>query len=206
MTRFGFYILLLSFLFYDMLQIAVGQSSWDPGILEKANTGKNIRYLKDAEKEVIYFTNLARADGKLFADSYLELYLKTNELKPDSFTLTLFEELQTIRDLPMLYPDKDLYDIARSHAIESGKSGKQGHQGFEKRFKSVNKIFNAYGENCYYGRDNSLLIVIGLLIDYGISDLGHRRNMLDPGFNSVGVSIMPHKKFGYNCVMDFGKK
>lgn len=184
----------------------MAQDSWDPAILEKANTAKNTRYLKEAEKEVIFYTNLARADGKLFSDSYLELYLKSNELKPDSFTLSLFKELELIKGLPMLYPDNELYDIARVHAIKSGKSGKKGHQGFEKRFKQASKTFYAYGENCYYGHDNSLLIVLELLIDNGINDLGHRRNMLDPVYNFVGVSIMPHKESGHNCVMDFGAR
>jgi hypothetical protein len=196
----------LLFIFLYIIQSAIAQDSWDPAILEKANTAKNTHYLKESEKEVIFYTNLARADGKLFSESYLELYLKSNELKPDSFTLSLLKELEFIKDLPMLYPDNELYDIARDHAIKSGKSGKKGHQGFEKRFKEARKIFYAYGENCYYGRDNSLLIVLELLIDNGINDLGHRRNMLDPVYNFVGVSIMPHKESGYNCVMDFGAR
>jgi len=204
--KISFYLQFLLFAFICTMQGAMAQNSWDPDILEKANTGKNARYLKEAEKEVIFYTNLARADGKLFSDSYLELYLKSNELRPDSFTLSLFKELEFIKGLPMLYPDKELYDIARDHSTRSGKSGKQGHQGFEKRFKQAKKTFFAYGENCYYGRDNSLLIVLELLIDNGINDLGHRRNMLDPVYNFVGVSIMPHKESGYNCVLDFGAK
>jgi hypothetical protein len=184
----------------------LAQSSWDSDILEKANTAKNIRYLKEEEKEVIFYTNLARADGKLFADSYLAVYLGANDLKPDTFTISLIKELEKVRHLPMLCPDYDLYKIARDHAVRSGKSGKQGHQGFEKRFKQTGITYFNYGENCYYGRDNPLIIVIGLLIDTGINDLGHRRNMLDPAFNSVGVSLMPHKESGYNLVMDFGRK
>jgi hypothetical protein len=206
MARSTFYILIsLSFLI-STLQNASAQDSWDDEILEKANTGEDTRYLKESEKEVIFYTNLARTDGKLFADTYLSLYLETNKLAPDSFISSLFKELQYVKDLPMLYPDKELYDIARGHAIKSGKSGEQGHKGFEKRFKPVEKTFYTYGENCYYGKANSLLIVLDLLIDNGIDDLGHRRNMLDRNFNSVGVSIMPHKEFGYNCVMDFGSR
>lgn len=204
--KFSIYLHFLLLIFLCTAHDVKSQNSWDPVIVEKANTGKTARYLKESEKEIIFYTNLARADGKLFADSYLDLYLKSNELIPDSFIRSLFKELEYIENLPMLYPDKELYDIARNHAIKSGKSGRQGHQGFEKRFRQAGKSFVAYGENCYYGRDNSLLIVLELLIDNGISDLGHRKNMLDPVFNFVGVSIMPHKKSGYNCVMDFGAK
>lgn len=194
------------YIIFCISQNLFSQPAWDFNTLAKANTAKNTRYLKEAEKEVIFYTNLARADGKLFTESYLKWYLESTGLKPDSFIISLMRELEDIRELPMLHPDKDLYDIARNHAVKSGKSGKQGHQGFEKRFRQIDKTFYSYGENCYYGRDNPLIIVIGFLIDKDISDLGHRHNMLDPGFNSVGVSIMPHKVFGYNCVMDFGRK
>jgi uncharacterized protein YkwD len=66
--------------------------------------------------------------------------------------------------------------------------------------------YSYVGENCYYGMEDPVVIVIKLLIDEGVKDLGHRHNMLEPSFNSVGVSIKPHKQYGYNCVMDFGAK
>jgi len=206
LMQINLYIQITLYLFLCLPQNIFSQPVWDTGMVEKANTAKNARYLKEAEKQVIFYTNLARADGKLFAESYMTWYLESNGLKPDSFTLSLIKELEYIQGLPMLQPDLDLYEIARNHAIKSGKSGQQGHQGFQKRFRHVSKAYFTYGENCYYGRDNPLIIVIGLLIDTGVNDLGHRRNMLDPGFNSVGVSIMPHKTFSYNCVIDFGRK
>jgi hypothetical protein len=197
---------LILFILLVIPQIVFSQPAWDSDILEKANTAKNTRYLKDAEKQVIFYTNLARADGKLFAESYLKFYMESTGLKPDSFTASLEKDLKNIRNLPMLYPDMDLYNIARDHAVKSGKSGKQGHQGFEKRFRPVDRTFYSYGENCYYGGNNPLIIVMELMIDKNVSDLGHRKNLLDPGYNSIGVSIMPHKIYGYNCVMDFGGK
>jgi hypothetical protein len=203
-NKFNFPVTL--YILLGIPQILCSQPVWDSDILEKANTAKNTRYLKESEKQVIFYTNLARADGKLFAESYLKWYMESTGPKPDSFAISLEKELKNIRNLPMLYPDMDLYEIARNHAVKSGKSGKQGHQGFEKRFREINRAYYSYGENCYYGRDNPLNIVIELMIDKNVSDLGHRQNMLDPGFNSVGVSIMPHKIYGYNCVMDFGRK
>jgi hypothetical protein len=194
------------YLLLSFSQIIFSQPVWDSDILEKANTAKNTRYLKEAEKQVIFYTNLARADGELFTKSYLNWYMESTGLKSDSFVISLEKDLKNIRNLPMLYPAIDLYEIARNHAVKSGKSGKQGHQGFKKRFRQINRTYYSYGENCYYGGDNPLIIVIELMIDKNVSDLGHRRNMIDPGFNSVGVSIMPHKVFGYNCVMDFGRE
>jgi len=60
------------------------------------------------------------------------------------------------------------------------------------------------GENIYYGEFTAEEIVLQLLIDEGIEDLGHRKNILNPRFNSIGVSIKPHKSYVYNCVMSFG--
>jgi len=194
------------FLLLFVSQNFFSQPVWDTLILEKANTAKDTRYLKDEEKQVIFYTNLARADGKLFAETYVKWYLESTDMEPNSYTVSLDQYLRNIKDLPMLVPDKYLYDIARNHAVKSGKSGQQGHQGFKKRFRELDRSYIYYGENCYYGRDNSLVIVIKLLIDDEVSDLGHRKNMLEPLYNSIGISIMPHKTHGYNCVMDFGMK
>jgi hypothetical protein len=198
--------LLLVIVLLTMIHALSAQSEWDSIIVERANTARENRNLKDNEKQVIFYTNLARADGKLFAATYLKRYMDSTNLKPTPFTRSLERELRSIQNLPMLHPETDLYDIAREHAIESGKTGRKGHQGFKKRFSDLQSTYFAYGENCYYGWDNPLAIVIKLLIDEGITDLGHRFNMLDPRYNSIGVSIMPHKTYGYNCVMEFGSR
>lgn len=179
---------------------------WEDDIIEKANTARNARYLKESEKQVIFYTNLARINGELFADTYIVWYLESTGMKPDSFTISLREDLKGIRDYPLLYPENNLYDVARNHAVKSGKSGTEGHQGIKKRFRDMKEFYSEYGENCYYGPDNPLIIVIQLLIDEDIPDLGHRKNLLYPTFNSIGVSIMPHKVHKYNCVMEFGWK
>jgi uncharacterized protein YkwD len=36
--------------------------------------------------------------------------------------------------------------------------------------------------------------------------MGHRRNILNQSYNSVGVAIRPHRSYRVNCVIDFGKK
>ena len=60
------------------------------------------------------------------------------------------------------------------------------------------------GENCSYGYDQAIDIVLTLMIDEGIKDVGHRKNILSEDFNSVGVAIRPHKNYRINCVIDFG--
>jgi len=155
------------------------------------------------EKLIILITNLARTDGDLFSETFLAAYLEGEN--KNSYTKSLYKDLKSINDLPMLFPEKDLFTVAKGHAEKSGKTGHVGHNGFESRFKPLMKKYNSVAENCAYGYDLAIDISIQLLIDQDVPKLGHRINMLSPDFNSVGVSIQPHKKYRFNCVMDFGR-
>lgn len=178
-------------------------SRWDSLTIAKANTAQNVNYLTGEEKLVILITNLARTDGFLFSETFLTSFLEGEE--KNKYTKSLFKDLKNIKGLSLLYPEEDLFKIAEGHAIKSGKSGHAGHQGFDARFKPVMKKYNSVAENCAYGYDQAIDIVLRLLIDKDIKDLGHRVNMLSPDFNSIGVSIKPHKTYRFNCVMDFGR-
>ncbi len=97
--------------------------------------------------------------------------------------------------------------VAQGHARKSGEKGTTGHNEFEKRFKPLlGKPYVQVAENCSYGYEQAIDIVISLLIDEGIKSLGHRKNMLSKEFNSVGVAIRPHRKYRINCVIDFGSR
>ena len=175
---------------------------WDSVTIAKSNTAVKADYLTAEEKLVILITNLARTNGALFSETFLSTYMEGEQ--NNKYTRSLFRELKNIKDLQPLYPEKDLFEAAKGHAIKSGKNGQVGHQGFDARFKPLMKKYNSVGENCAYGYDIAIDIVLQLLIDKDVPDLGHRINMLDSKFNSVGVSIQPHKGYRYNCVIDFG--
>jgi uncharacterized protein YkwD len=42
-------------------------------------------------------------------------------------------------------------------------------------------------------------VVAALLIDDGIADRGHRKNILDPEVGVVGISCGPHKSYRVMC-------
>jgi uncharacterized protein YkwD len=178
---------------------------WDEETVKRARTAEDTPFLNEDEKKIILYTNLARTNGRLFASTFLDEYLRIKKIKPNSYTRSLYNELQQVRDLPMLLPEKDLYKVARDHASRSGKKGYEGHKGFKQRFTPLMEKYTEVGENIYYGPYTPLEIVIQLLIDEGIEDLGHRKNLLSPEFNSIGVAIKPHKSYEYNCVMGFGQ-
>lgn len=165
--------------------------AWNDPKYLAANSAKNEDYLTDVEKQVYYYLNLVHMNPKLFADTYLKNLKKSG----NQYESSLYAELQKLKPLPLLMPNRKLFESARCHAIESGKRGYVGH----KRFK-CNEFY--MGECIYYGETDALGIVIALLVDEGVKSLGHRRIFLD-NFTELGVSIQPHKSYGENCVMDF---
>jgi uncharacterized protein YkwD len=180
---------------------------WDKDVVEKANTAKDFEYYNEEEKKVVLFMNLARINGPLFAETFLNEYVTANNIKKNSYLNSLYRDLKKTKDLTPLIPEEDLTSIAQKYAKDGGEAGWVGHKNFDKRFKPFMK--NPYwgvAENCSYGYQNAIDIVISLLIDDGVKSLGQRINTLKPEFNSVGVAIRPHKNYTYNCVIDFGKQ
>jgi len=167
-------------------------------------------YLTQLENDVIYYTNLARMNPKLFGETYLKSYLDSSK-QNDSYTTSLIAELKTKKPMSPFFPTKDLYDEAYKHAVDMGNSGKIGHntssgESFMSRIKNLRKEYMSLAENCDYNFNTALDIAIGLMIDEGVPDHGHRANMFDPKLTFIGVSFQPHKKYGNNCVLDFGGK
>lgn len=177
--------------------------------VKKLNTAEDTEYLDENEKEVILYINLVRNNGSLFWDSIVAPYIKENELFESRYTRSLKADLAKTKNLPPLFPELELYNCAKMHAIASGKAGVVGHDAsagsFEKRGSSLKSILENFSENCDYGSNMAVDIIINLLIDEDIPSLGHRKNILQPNIDVIGVSIQKHKTYEYTCVQDFGK-
>jgi hypothetical protein len=183
--------------------------------LEKSNTAANVDYLTSEEKDVIRYMNLARMDGVKFFNSYVQQFVDrynaeyTPKIKPNnSYLKSLKSDLNKIKNLPLLFPNEKLCKVSLYHAKDMGKSGNTGHN--SSNGNSVSKRMLKFlgteyylSENCDYGFDKGLDIVCHLLIDNGVSSLGHRVNMLNNQQRFVGVSIWSHKVYNFNCVIDF---
>jgi len=59
------------------------------------------------------------------------------------------------------------------------------------------------GENISYGHRDARAIVTQLIIDDGVKDRGHRKNIFDSAYRVVGIATGRHTKYGAMCVMDF---
>ena len=180
---------------------------WDAEVVDRLFTSRGIPYLNDEEQKVVLFMNMARHDGPLFAETFLDTYVEENRVENSSYLKSLYRDLKNTSGLLPLVPEEDLTAVAQGHATRSGKTGHVGHRDIYRRFAPLRgDPYSAWGENCSYGYHEAIGIVVILLIDEGIKGAGHRKNILNPEFNSVGVAIRPHKTYQVNCVMDFGKR
>jgi hypothetical protein len=183
-------------------------SKWDEATKIEANSAKDISYYSDLEKEVIFLMNLVRLNPELFSKTYLQEYIDNPEfsITKQSPLTSLKSDLKKAKKSSALIPQNDLFNCASQHVTDTGKKGLVGHQNYSKRFKQFAKRYGATGENCDYGNDTAIDIVMNLLIDEDVSGYGHRKNILNKNFLSLGVKFGDHKKYGTMCVMDFGDK
>lgn len=169
----------------------VDYPQWNVPEYNGANSAQKEDYLTSEEKLVYYYLNFARLNPKLFADTYLQ-HLKNSK---NYYESSLYKELKRLKPLPILKPNRKLFESAQCHAIESGERGYVGH----KRFKCTEYFM---GECCSYGESDALVIVTSLLIDQDVKSLGHRKICLGM-YTELGVAIRPHKGYEENAVLDF---
>jgi uncharacterized protein YkwD len=158
-------------------------------------------------EEVLKILNEARTNPQGFLSGRLSPYLKEHELENNSYAKSLVSELKVAKPLNALQSSSVLEKLAKGHAIDMGEKDKIGHASsngttFENRIRKKIKT-GMIAENCDYGNAEPIDIVMSLLIDDGITSLGHRKNILHPSLNYVGIAIEKHKTYRVNCVMDF---
>ena len=62
------------------------------------------------------------------------------------------------------------------------------------------------GENICYGPGEARLVVMDLIIDDGVANRGHRKNIFSRAFDTAGAACGPHPRFGNVCVIDFAAR
>jgi uncharacterized protein YkwD len=163
------------------------------------------------EDEVLKLLNSVRTNPRAFISSHVNKYLKENDLIHNGYAKSLLADLKKCQKMGELKSSKALSAVAQLHALDMGKSGTVGHTSsdgtiFSERLREKAKAGGMIAENCDYGNEEPLDIVMALLIDDGIKSLGHRKNILEPHYTWVGIAIEKHKTYRVNCVIDFAEK
>jgi len=156
------------------------------------------------------YVEFLEAHLKLFTDDgdYLEgkVHIRTKEGK--AAVTEAIEFLKKVKPLPAMKPSEELAMAADDHVKDTGPKGITGHDGTDKskpteRIARHGKVKRTSGENIAYGPDKPRAIVMQLIIDDGVKDRGHRKNIFSADFLLAGVATGAHSKYGTMCVMDF---
>lgn len=168
--------------------------------INSANTAKNTDYLTKEEKDVFLYNNLARMYPKKFYNLYKDFVMKSSYkaglFTTDHYYTSLSNDLLNRPPAGPLLPDRIMFELAECWALESGEKGIVGH-------KRITCEGGFWAENCSYGHESGLDIVMQLLIDYSVESLGHRKNMMNPSYAGLGIAIRPHTAYRFCAVQDF---
>ncbi|MCK4805995.1 MAG: CAP domain-containing protein [Candidatus Aegiribacteria sp.] len=192
--------------------------------LQELSTAADAEFLDDLEKDVILHLNMARTDPARYAHDFIEPRMEyfsgTVYREPGELTLVTQEGVQAVEEcvsdmedtelMNPLFPSEGISMAALDHALDLSLTGETGHIGsdqseFSARIERYGQWFTSIGEVISYGPTTGREIVIGLLIDDGVSDRGHRTNVLNPNFRLVGIAIEEHPAYGNVCVIEFAK-
>lgn len=177
---------------------------WENRDVINANVCAITDGMTQEEKDIVFYINLVRVNPSLFADTYLQKYLDEKKMNSSPIARELRSELKRTNPMEMLHWIPQLQQVTVNYADTSGMKGQIGHIDFRKRMRPFIKRYTNTGENCSYGVEGALEIVIDLLLDEGQADRGHRKNILNPEYRFIGVAIREHNsRYKRVCVMDF---
>lgn len=100
-----------------------------------------------------------------------------------------------------------LSHAARDHVLDQSRNGTVGHTGsdgstVDVRVKRYGAWSNSLSENIAYASvARGSEVIEDLLVDDGVPDRGHRRNIYDPTARVVGIACGPHPRYGSMCVI-----
>jgi Ca2+-binding EF-hand superfamily protein/uncharacterized protein YkwD len=118
--------------------------------------------------------------------------------------------LKTLSPLSPLKESVSLQKAAADHSSDLGRSGELGHVGsdgseLEQRIGRYAQWEGSIGENIDYTNSNAEDIVLSLLIDDGVPDRVHRKNILNPVHSLAGIAYNDHKEMDSICVIVFAE-
>lgn len=183
---------------------------WSHSKYHLANTGSNVEGLDDKEKQIVFLQNLVRMNPELFLNTFLKKYLERYpSLTGNAFVSTLRKELEEKSPLVLLHATVALGVTAEAHNETLG--AKEGVRAivsdstivFAQQMRGLGTE-EIISENCYYGSsDKPEDVVIGLLINIGVTPAVHRKAMLNKNYTQIGVAVKPNTIFNMVVALDY---
>lgn len=156
------------------------------------------RGLTEEEKQFYYWSNYLRENPKRFYTDVISPFLASFPEAKGKEAESLKRELLALSPLSRYRFSSLLADLAFEQAADLAENSNQiSHidsrgRSFAQRMK-LGGVTKCAAENIYTGKNDGLLALIMLLLDIGLESAGHRKNILNPAFGHMGLSIRPHK-------------
>lgn len=181
----------------------------------------DVSYLSPLEAHILTEMNLARTDPVKYA-SYIEALIPHFEDKvlyrPGRVPVETTEGVPAVREavralramqpVARLTPSRGLSAGARDHVLDQGLTGQTGHNGWDgstaaERVSRYGRWDVTVSENIAYGPPSARDVVIGLIVDDGVKDRGHRQVMFNPSARLTGIACGRHPRFRQMCVITY---
>lgn len=173
-------------------------------------------------RQILAETNLARTQPAQYAAYLREMksrFVGKAYRLPNSTTMVMTSEGVPAVDeaIAFLAKQKPLHPLAWSPGLaeaaeelirEQGRTGQTGHDGgksggMRERVERHGSWSGRIGENIGYGPNTARLMVMELIIDDGVPDRGHRKNIFSHHFKTAGAACGAHPVYRNMCVMEF---
>jgi hypothetical protein len=177
-------------------QAFVVNRSRDTEIVRFLSGFPGLSKLDSVEQENFYWINVLRKDPRGFSKTYITPFVSQFTGLDRGYVRSLQKTLDETDPLPLLAPAQVVQAEAQRHAIDMARNLKRiSHsssdgRSFGQRMDQAG-IRGCGGENVFEGEEDALVALLLLLIDSGVPSLGHRKALLNPAFNVMGVAAEP---------------
>jgi len=187
-----------------------------------AASAPTITFVSQLEREIIDEMNLARTEPQKYAafvEEYKKYYDGPRLTIPGRKKAIIMNEgipavdeainfLRSQKPLPAFQVAKGMCSAASDHANDLAGKGISGHRGSDgstpnTRVDRYGDWEAAIGETIVYEVVTPRQIIVALIIDDGVPNRGHRRNIFDPNYKITGIAVSEPMSFGSKCVITY---
>lgn len=169
----------------------------DKALMDYVESQIKGRSVTEEEKQFFYWSNYLRDNPKGFYTNVISSFLASFPEAKGKEAESLKRDLLALSPLSRYRFSSQLAELSYEHANDLAENSNQiSHtdskgRSFAQRMK-LGGVTKCAAENIYTGKNDGLLALIMLLLDIGLETAGHRKNILNPNFGLMGLSIRPH--------------